>query len=109
MLDSFLTFIILSAATYRIGKFLLLDTLIVGTRDRFFAWLTNSENLTPTRIKVAELASCAECLTVWVAAATVTFWSLVVADAWIGWSFLLVWPAVAAGSLVLWTYTDSEG
>lgn len=108
MLD-LLTFVILSAATYRIGKFLLLDALIEGMRDRFFGWLRTPEKLTPTRLKVTELASCAECLTVWVAAAVVAFWSLVVADHWIGWSFLLVWPAVAAGSLVPWTYIDSEG
>jgi len=108
MLD-LLTFVILSAATYRIGRFLLLDSLIDGVRDRFYPWLTNPEKLSTTRLKVADLLTCAYCITVWIAAAVVVFWSLVVAGEWIGWAFLLVWPAVAAGSLVLWAYIDDEG
>ncbi|MBT8241661.1 MAG: DUF1360 domain-containing protein [Acidimicrobiia bacterium] len=108
MLD-LLTFVILSAATYRIGRFLLLDDLIAGWRDQFFVRLSNPKKLNTVRLKAAELFSCAYCITVWIAAAVVAFWSLVVADEWIGWAFLLVWPAVAAGSLVFWAYIDNEG
>lgn len=102
-----LTFVILSAATYRVARFLILDTLIENLRIRVHTWLTNPESISVTRLKVAELITCPWCLTVWVALAVVTFWSLVVVD-WIGWAFLLVWPAVSAGSLVFWTYVDNE-
>jgi len=108
MLD-LLTFVILSAATYRIGRFAVLDSLLDGTRDRFYPWLTKPETLSTFRLKLADLLTCAYCITIWIAAAVVAFWSLVVADAWIGWGFLLVWPAVAAGSLVFWALIDAEG
>lgn len=103
-----LTFIVLSLATYRIGRFVLLDEIIDGTRDRFFAWLNNPESLTSRRVWVMRLLTCVYCITVWIAAAVVVFWSLVISGEWIGWSFVLVWPAVAAAALVPWTYIDSE-
>lgn len=108
MLD-LLTFVVLSAATYRIGRFLLLDDLIAGPRDWLFGRLSDTEKLTSLRLKVTELLMCAYCITVWIAAAVVVFWSLVIHDEWIGWEFVLVWPAVATGSLLPWTYIDSEG
>lgn len=108
MLD-LITFVILTAATYRIARFVLLDDLINGTRDKFYVWLAEPEKLNLVKLKGTELFSCPYCITVWIAAAVVAFWSLVVHDEWIGWSFLLVWPAVSAGSLVWWTVIDNEG
>lgn len=103
-----LTFVILALVTYRVGRFVLLDSMIDGPRDRFYLWLNNTEKLSRTRLWFLEMLTCVYCITVWIAAATVTFWSLVVHDEWIGWSFLLVWPAVAAASLLPWTYIDDE-
>lgn len=105
-----LTFIVLSAATYRIARFLVLDSLIDEWRDRLYLKLLPpipGTTLSLWRRKVADLMTCSYCATVWVAAAVTVFWSLVLAD-WIGWAFLIVWPAVSAGSLVFWTYIDSE-
>jgi hypothetical protein len=103
-----LTFIIMSLATYRIGRFVLLDDMINGPRDRFFGWLNTPEKLSPRRLWILELLSCVYCILVWIAAGVVTFWSLVIHDEWVGWGFLLLWPAVAAAALVPWTYIDSE-
>lgn len=108
MLD-LITFIVLSAASYRIGRFMLLDDLVNTPRDKLFAWLSNPEKLSAPKLWVTELITCTYCFSVWVAAAAVVFWSLVVHGEWIGWEFLLVWPAVATGSLLFWTYIDSEG
>jgi hypothetical protein len=102
-----LTFVILAFATYRIARFLVLDTLIDGPRDKFHDWLTKPESLSVWRLKLAELLTCPYCITVWVAAGVTVFWSLVV-DEWLGWAFLLVWPAVAGASLVPWAYIDDE-
>lgn len=103
-----LIFVVLSLATYRVARFLVLDSLIDGPREALHAWLTKPESLSVWRWKVAELMGCPYCVTVWVAAANVLFWSLLVADSWVGWAFLLVWPAVAGASLVPWAYIDDE-
>ena len=113
MLD-LITFVVLSAVTYRVGRFLLLDSLIDELRDKLYLRLTvgGTEVGSPVaawRMKLIDLMTCSYCITIWIAAAVVVFWSLVVRGEWIGWEFLLVWPAVAAGSLVWWTYIDSEG
>lgn len=105
-----LTFVVLSAATYRIARFLVLDSLIDGTRDQVYQKLMvlpPGETIPLWRSKLADLMTCSYCATVWIAAAVTLFYSLVIAD-WIGWAFLLVWPAVAAGSLVFWAYIDNE-
>lgn len=103
-----LTFVVLSLATYRIGRFILLDSLIDGLRDWFFDRLNRPEKLTPFRLWLMNLLTCVYCITIWIAAAVVAFWSLVIRDEWIGWSFLIVWPAVGAASLLPWEYLDSE-
>jgi len=105
------TFVVLSFATYRIGRFLLLDSLIDEWRDRLYLKLTVTapdQPLPTWRSKLVDLLTCSYCITVWIALFVTLFWSLVVVD-WIGWAFLLVWPAVAAGSLVPWAYIDDEG
>jgi hypothetical protein len=102
------TFLILTIATYRIGRFAILDDLIAGQRDRLYNALNEPEKLTAFRLKLTELMFCSACLTVWIAAAVTVFWSLAVQREWAGWSFLLTWPAVAGGSLIPWAYVDSE-
>lgn len=109
-----ITFIVLSFATYRIGRFLLLDSLIDEWRDRLYLKLTVGSTTpdvpVPTwRMKLVDFMTCSYCITVWIALFVTLFWSLLVADGWSGWAFLLVWPAVAAGSLVPWAYIDDEG
>lgn len=103
-----LTFVLLSLATYRVARFVVLDSLIDGARDRVLMWLNDPQTLSPWRLKAFELLTCPFCITVWIAAAFVVFWSFAVRGEWIGWAFLVVWPATAAGSLVPWAYIDSE-
>ncbi len=103
--------ILLPFAVYRITRFFIMDTVIDGTRDKIHNWLLrpNDDQEVPLlRFKAHELLSCPYCLSVWVAAACVVFWSLVIADQWIGWSFLIFWPAVAGAALVPYEYVDAE-
>jgi uncharacterized protein (DUF2062 family) len=103
-----LTFVVLALTSYRVGRFILLDSMIDRPRDLLFERLNNPDKLSTRRLWLMELLTCPYCILVWVAAGAVTFWSLVVYDEWIGWAFLLVWPAVAAAALLPWTYIDSE-
>lgn len=102
-----LTFVILALATYRVGRLVILDEIFDVPRDRFFEWLMKPETLSTRRVWFNSLLTCPYCLTMWIAAGVTVFWSLVVHGEWLGWSFLLVWPAVAAASLVPWAYIDS--
>jgi hypothetical protein len=104
--------IILSAVTYRVGRFIVLDTLIDGTRDKVYSVLEyreqDWEDLPSRRNiywgKLRELLGCPWCITIWVAAFTVIaaeFFTSIPMP-------LFTWLAVATGSLVWWAIIDSE-
>lgn len=101
MLELFLLVIMLSFIVYRVGRFIVLDTMFEGTREKVYAWLYQRDRF--IWHKIAELIGCPYCITVWVSAAVCFIWRWTVDDfaAPIG-----VWLAVAAGSLVLWRIID---
>lgn len=105
------TFLVLALTTYRITRFAILDTLIDEPRDAVHSWLLRVDDdgdIPMWRFKLQDLLSCPYCLSVWVAAAVVAFWSLVVRDEWLGWPFLLIGPAAAGASLIPYRYIDSD-
>lgn len=76
MIDLTLLIIILSLVTYRVARFLVLDTLIDGTRDRVIDGLErrvgearDAERKSAVAYeKLIDLIGCPFCITVWVAA-----------------------------------------
>jgi FtsH-binding integral membrane protein len=98
-----LLLIVLSAVTYRVGRFLILDTLIDEPRNRVLSWL----EMRPTRFwsKVHDLLGCPFCITIWIAAGAVA-----ITDIWFASVPMPVWTwlAVATGALVFWAVIDSE-
>lgn len=117
-------FIILSAAVYRITRFIIMDSLWDDTRNRFLDWLTTGTNAFGERApidnkldpehwrqlnfykrKTAELMGCPWCVTVWVAAAVVLLTWLFSEDLPIPWFY---WPALSAGGLTFWAIIDSD-
>lgn len=102
MIELFFLTAFLSATVYRIGRFIVLDTLIDEVRDKVYEWL----ELRGTKfwMKILELLGCPWCITIWVAAAVVA-----VTDIYISVPLpVFVWLGSAAGSLVFWAIIDSE-
>ena len=97
------TLIVLSAVVYRVSRFIVLDTLIDGTRDKTVDWLERHPALFWTKIK--ELLGCPWCITIWVAAATVWAQHVFVADVPMP---VWTWLTVSTGGLVFWAIIDSE-
>jgi hypothetical protein len=87
---------VLSLATYRIARFLILDTLIDTPR----IWLHQVIIGKPKawRMKLYELLTCPYCLTIWIAAAVTAL-----ADIWYSVPAPIgMWLAAATGSLIAW-------
>lgn len=100
---SLVLWLIMSAATYRICRLMILDKIGSGPRDKFYGLLSRHPNR--FTILLQELMRCPYCLSVWVSAG-------VVGVTWIFFPLVLPvlqWPAVAAGSLVFWHVLDTEG
>lgn len=99
-------FIILSAVVYRVSRFIMLDDLIKGSRDWFFARLMKARkdgSVALWRSKLAELLDCPWCLTVWVAGAVVAIHHFAVDPL----PFPLWWvPALSGGALVFWSVIE---
>lgn len=97
--------VILSAAIYRIARFLILDELIEELRDSFHAKLTEHPN--KLTIKLQILMLCPFCLTIWVSGVVCAYWyTLGERGTW--WAFPVYLLAAAAGSLVFWNIIDKE-
>lgn len=101
------TLAILGAVAYRSGRFIQLDDLVDGTRDKLNKKLTSKPALWRSKLQYL-LFFCPWCITVWTGFGVTLFWSLVVVGAWAGWAFLLWWPAVATVALVYWRVIDPE-
>lgn len=102
-LNELVMIVVLSAVTYRVGRFLVLDTMIEGTRDKVYGNLAHRPQFFWQ--KVLEMLGCPYCITVWIAAGACLTWRIFVG------SFaapVFVWLAVCAGALVFWNYIDSE-
>jgi hypothetical protein len=100
--------VVLSAVSYRTGRFIALDTLIDGTRTRVLSWLvkSNAHGFRPLwKEKLAELIGCPYCITIWTSGATTALtWSIVPSMP----LPLFTWLAAATGALVLWSVIDSD-
>ena len=106
MLELLSALIILSAVTYRITRFAILDSLIETTRHRFFEWLNDPEKVSSFRLKVLDLLTCPYCLSVWVAAGVTAYWWAITDLPWSWWP--IGWLATAGGSLCYYAAVDSE-
>lgn len=96
--------IVLSLVTYRVTRFLLLDSLIEVTRDRVYTWLETHPNR--FTMKLVELIRCPYCITIWVAAGAVVA-TIMFTDASVPMP-VFAWLAVAAASLVWWRIIDPK-
>jgi len=96
--------VLLSAATYRVTRFLISDTLISEQRRWVKLKLMGNGDVGPVRVKLLDLLSCPYCLSVWVAAAGVLasqqFQSIP--------QPVLAWLAVCTGSLAFWRYIEND-
>jgi hypothetical protein len=98
-------FVILSAAIYRLARFLILDELIEELRDSFHAKLTEHPNR--LTIKVQILMLCPHCLTIWVSGAVLGYWyTLGERGTW--WAFPVYLLDGSTGALVFWHYIDAK-
>lgn len=111
LIAHFLALIALSAAGYRITRFTQLDSMFEGTRDRFFLWL-ETRSLTSEKPwrqqawrKILDGASCAFCVSVWIAGFLVIFWAAAT-DYDLGWSSIVDWLAVATGTMLFYKAID---
>lgn len=95
--------IVLSLVVYRVGRFIVLDSLIEGTRESVQRWLGNRSHR--WWHKLLELLGCPYCITIWVSAATCFAYRVFVESFAVP---VFVWLAVAALSLVWWRYIDWE-
>jgi hypothetical protein len=103
MLDLLILIVILSLTVYRLGRFVVLDTMFEGTRAQVFGRLMMREHL--FWHKVAEMLGCPYCITVWLSAGACLAWR------WTVDPFpapVAVWLAVCTGSLIFWRIMDFQ-
>lgn len=84
--------VILGVFAFRVTRFIVADSLIEGTREKFLTWLLGPKNLPLWRDKLAELLTCYWCVGVWVSLGAVVV-------AWGAWPWQLGragWLAVGA-------------
>ncbi len=99
----FTLIVVLSAATYRAGRFIRLDTIINAQREWTYKRLEGGGKAAE---KLLELLKCPYCITVWFAAVftlAVDWFSSVPVPIPV-----FTGAAVAAGSLCFWNYVDFE-
>lgn len=87
--------VVMSAVTYRVTRFITADTLIEEPRDRFVEW---AEGQSGWRYKLAQLAVCPYCASIWVSAGCVLLTRLAIGTMPLP---VWMWLTVAAGALVL--------
>lgn len=66
LLELVLLVAFLGPASFRVTRFIVADSLIEGTRERFLTWLLAPKKLPLWRDKLAELFTCYWCVGVWV-------------------------------------------
>lgn len=111
MIEVFILILILGLVTYRVARFIVLDTLIDGTRDKVLDTLEKKHGRAGDSkkallySKLTDLLGCPFCITIWVSAgaclATRIFVGSFPMPVW-------VWLATAATALIPWNYIDSE-
>lgn len=96
--------VLLSAAVYRVTRFLILDTLIFEQRRWVKLKLMGNGDVGPIRVKLLDLLSCPYCLSVWVAVAAVLITQQFVSIP----LPVLAWLAICTGSLAFWRYIEND-
>ena len=97
---------ILSACTWRLTRFALLDNLLDYPRDVLFLRLDRAPT-TRLRRFVLALLRCAFCSSIWIAAAVLGSWCLT-RSTWPGWDFIYYWLTIASGAMVIYRYVDPD-
>jgi hypothetical protein len=79
MIIKIVPLLVLALAAYRITRFLVIDTMLEGSRTRFYSFLTNrSDKNGPLHLiwyKLFELFSCTWCLGFWVSVILYTIYA----------------------------------
>jgi Protein of unknown function (DUF1360) len=103
MLELLITVIIAGLVVYRVTRFVILDSMIEGTRDWIEGKLIGDKpNL--IRDKLDDLFHCPYCLSVWISAATIA-----VADRYRSVPLpVFAWLATAAACMVVWTIVEDD-
>lgn len=110
MIDPF-DFIVLAFVVYRITRFFTLDSLIEDTRDRLVLWLeqrrtaTKRDRVALVFRKLYDLATCAFCISVWVAAGALAAWCWATGD-WYGNTWPFIWLGLAAAGMAVFRFID---
>ena len=94
--------VLMSAASYRIARFIQLDTMINRPRDLFHGWIANHPNR--VTIWLQDMLTCPWCLTVWTSAAVtaaVAIFHPIPLD-------VLYWLGTCTGALVFWRVLDAD-
>lgn len=95
-----LILLVLSLATYRLARFLILDSLIATPRIWLHQVLLGKAS--KVRRYLYELINCPYCMSIWIAAAMVA-----ITDRYTSVPMpIFMWLAVSAGSLVAWNYIE---
>lgn len=55
----------MGAGAWRIGRFVSLDSMFEGTREKFYGWLTTGAKLRMWKLKLHDLFTCPFCITGW--------------------------------------------
>lgn len=101
--------VMLCFAVYRATRFAMLDTMFDDTRDRLDLWLAaqcNSHDGIAGALlrKIHDGAFCAFCVSVWLAAGAVWFWTLT--DYEWSWASIIHILSISAGAMAVYRYID---
>ena len=95
----------LGAVTYRVTRFILLDTLFADTRTKLkLALIGKGPSTSVFRTKLYDLMSCPYCMSVWVAAGAVALsapFTDIPLPVW-------TWLGVCTTSLAFWRYIEQD-
>ena len=94
----------LTFPTWRITRFILLDSLIEAPRVKGEKWLAEHQGNRFFRY-VAKLYECPFCVSVWVAVGVSLAWCYAT-DTWLGRLFPFVWLGTAGAAMVPYRYID---
>ncbi len=96
--------ILLSLVVYRVSRFIVLDTLIDGTRQKVEDWLMEHRSRLVFR-KLYELIGCPYCVTIWVSLFAVLFSYRLLESVPLP---VFTWLAGSSGALLVWAIVDSD-
>lgn len=96
--------VILGAVTYRVTRFIILDTLINEQRRWVKFKLIGDGSPGPVRVKLLDLLSCPYCLSVWIALGAVAL-TMPFADVPMP---VWTWLATCTASLAFWRYIEQD-